>query len=324
MIGEHMRQRIFTLRQIIETGRAELEAAGIEEAALDAWYLLEYTAGISRAAYYGEPDRILEEPLAEQYLHYIGMRKKRIPLQHITGEQEFMGYPFYVNEHVLIPRQDTETLVEEAVKFIRAKLRGNEREVQVLDMCTGSGCILLSIMKLCPQTEGTGCDISKEALAVARKNAERLEVDARWVESDLFSELCGSGSGGAEAGSQTDETGRSDRLCYDMIVSNPPYIRTAEIETLQDEVRLHDPRIALDGREDGLYFYRRIVKDSVSFIKDGGSLIFEIGWDQGKDVAELMTEHGYENVTIKKDLSGLDRVAAGVYNRRSACGSGFL
>ncbi len=127
MIGEHMRQRIFTLRQIIETGRAELEAAGVEEAALDAWYLLEYTSGISRAAYYGEPERILEEPLAEQYLHYIGMRKKRIPLQHITGEQEFMGYPFYVNEHVLIPRQDTETLVEEAVKFIRAKLRGNER-----------------------------------------------------------------------------------------------------------------------------------------------------------------------------------------------------
>ncbi len=333
MIGEHMRQRIFTLRQIIETGRAELEAAGVEEAALDAWYLLEYTSGISRAAYYGEPERILEEPLAEQYLHYIGMRKKRIPLQHITGEQEFMGYPFYVNEHVLIPRQDTETLVEEAVKFIRAKLRGNERgaeesgrdadniagieceeerKVKVLDMCTGSGCILLSIMKLCPQLEGTGCDISGEALAVARKNAERLEVDAKWIESDLFDRL------------SDDENRQFDRPCYDVIVSNPPYIRTAEIEILQDEVRLHDPRIALDGKEDGLYFYRRIVKDSVSFIKDGGSLIFEIGWDQGKDVAELMTEHGYENVTIKKDLSGLDRVAAGVYNRRSVCGSGFL
>ncbi len=330
MIGEHMRQRIFTLRQIIETGRAELEAAGVEEAALDAWYLLEYTAGISRAAYYGEPERILEEPLAEQYLHYIGMRKKRIPLQHITGEQEFMGYPFYVNEHVLIPRQDTETLVEEAVKLIRAKLRGNERgaeesgrdadniagieceeerKVKILDMCTGSGCILLSIMKLCPQLEGTGCDISGEALAVARRNAERLVVDAKWIESNLFDRL---------------SEGRFDRPCYDVIVSNPPYIRTAEIEILQDEVRLHDPRIALDGREDGLYFYRRIVKDSVSFIKDGGSLIFEIGWDQGKDVAELMTEHGYENVTIKKDLSGLDRVAAGVYNRRSVCGSGFL
>ena len=261
------------------------------------------------------------------------MRKKRIPLQHITGEQEFMGYPFYVNEHVLIPRQDTETLVEEAVKLIRAKLRGNERgaeesgrdadniagieceeerKVKILDMCTGSGCILLSIMKLCPQLEGTGCDISGEALAVARKNAERLEVDAKWIESDLFDRL------------SDDENRQFDRPCYDVIVSNPPYIRTAEIEILQDEVRLHDPRIALDGREDGLYFYRRIVKDSVSFIKDGGSLIFEIGWDQGKDVAELMTEHGYENVTIKKDLSGLDRVAAGVYNRRSVCGSGFL
>ncbi len=137
-------------------------------------------------------------------------------------------------------------------------------------------------------------------------------MDAKWIESDLFDRL------------SDDENRQFDRPCYDVIVSNPPYIRTAEIEILQDEVRLHDPRIALDGREDGLYFYRRIVKDSISFIKDGGSLIFEIGWDQGKDVAELLTEHGYENVTIKKDLSGLDRVAAGVYNRRSVCGSGFL
>lgn len=140
-----MKQRTFTLRQIIEEGTRLLKAAGIEEAAQDAWYLLEYTAGISRAAYYGEPDRIMDVWQAKQYLEYIETRGKRIPLQHITGEQEFMGYPFSVNEHVLIPRQDTDTLVEEALKVIQSC---GGRQIKVLDMCTGSGCILLSILKM--------------------------------------------------------------------------------------------------------------------------------------------------------------------------------
>ena len=313
-----MRQRIFTLRQIIETGTARLEEAGVGEAALDAWYLLEYCTGISRAAYYGEPDRSLEEALAEQYMEYISMRGRRIPLQHITGEQEFMGYPFYVNEHVLIPRQDTETLAEEALKILRAKGSGT----RVLDMCTGSGCILLSLMRLCPQIDGTGCDISEEALKVARRNAVRLGVNADWIQSDLFEELssvrlCRESEDSADsADSAASAEGQAG---YDVIVSNPPYICTAEIETLQDEVRLHDPRIALDGREDGLYFYRRIIEDSVSYIRDGGNLLFEIGCGQGKDVAKLMRQHGYENVTVKKDLSGLDRVVTGVYNREYDC-----
>lgn len=304
-----MKQRIFTLRQIIETGTARLEEAGVGEAALDAWYLFEYCTGISRAAYYGEPDRPLEEALIEQYMEYIRLRGRRIPLQHITGEQEFMGYPFYVNEHVLIPRQDTETLAEEAVKILRAKGSG----ARVLDMCTGSGCILLSLMRLCPQIDGTGCDISKEALKVAKRNAARLGVNADWIQSDLFEELSSVRLSCESADSAEGRTG------YDVIVSNPPYIRTAEIETLQDEVRLHDPRIALDGREDGLYFYRRIIEDSVSYIKDGGKLLFEIGCGQGKDVTELMQQHGYESVTVKKDLSGLDRVVTGVYNREYDC-----
>lgn len=298
-----MKQRIFTLRQIIEEGTEALREAGIEEAALDAWYLLEYTTGISRASYYGEPDRELEEGLALQYFGYIERRKERIPLQHITKEQEFMGYPFYVDEHVLIPRQDTETLVEEAVKLIREKGGGR---VQVLDMCTGSGCILLSILKMCPEAEGTGCDISKAALAVARKNAGRLDVKAEWVQSDLF----------------TDFVGNNTK--FDIIVSNPPYIPTLDIEGLQAEVRFHDPRIALDGGEDGLYFYRRIIKESISHIKTGGSLLFEIGCGQGEDVKALMKGHGYESVEIKKDLSGLDRVATGIYNGGKARKSGFL
>lgn len=315
-----MKQRTFTLRQIIEEGTKALREAGIEEAALDAWYLLEYTTGISRAAYYGEPDRILEEGLALQYLGYIGRRRKRIPLQHITKEQEFMGYPFYVDEHVLIPRQDTETLVEEAVKVIRKKQGKDGRSgsrnvfgentsdgrVQVLDMCTGSGCILLSIMKMCPQVEGKGCDISLDALAVARKNAARLDVKAKWVQSDLFTEFM------------------ENKPQFDIIVSNPPYIPTADMEGLQDEVRFHDPRIALDGGADGLYFYRMIIEGSIFHIKTGGNLLFEIGCDQGEDVKALMKGHGYENVEIKKDLSGLDRVVKGIYNGGRACVSGFL
>ncbi len=298
-----MKQRTFTLRQIIEEGTRLLKAAGIEEAAQDAWYLLEYTAGISRAAYYGEPDRIMDVRQAKQYLECIETRGKRIPLQHITGEQEFMGYPFSVNEHVLIPRQDTETLVEEALKVIQSF---GGRKIKVLDMCTGSGCILLSILKMYPPAEGTGCDVSREALCVAKKNAGRLGVDARWVLSDLFDQW--------DVLAGYDETEQVLDKRYDMIISNPPYIRTAEIQRLQEEVRGHDPRIALDGGEDGLYFYRRIIEGSILHIEDGGYLLFEIGYDQGKDVAELMQSHGYGDIVIKKDLPGLDRVVTGRYN----------
>ncbi len=297
-----MKQRTFTLRQIIEEGTELLKAAGIEEAAQDAWYLLEYAAGISRAVYYGDPDRIMDVRQAKQFLEYIETRGKRIPLQHITGEQEFMGYPFYVNEHVLIPRQDTETLVEEALKVMRA----GGRRIKVLDMCTGSGCILLSILKMYPPAEGTGCDVSREALCVAKKNARRLGVDAGWVLSDLFDQW------DAPAGYEEAEQVLDER--YGMIISNPPYIRTAEIQKLQEEVRVHDPRIALDGGEDGLYFYRRIIEGSILHIEDGGYLLFEIGYDQGEDVAELMQSHGYGDIMIKKDLSGLDRVVMGRYN----------
>lgn len=287
----------------MKEGTESLEAAGIEEAALNAWLLMESVTGISRAAYYGDPERELEEAQAFRYLECIERRKKRIPLQHITGEQEFMGFPFYVNRHVLIPRQDTETLAEEAVKLIRSRRDGRLR---VLDLCTGSGCILLSILKLCPGTEGVGCDISGDALTVAEKNARRLEVEAKWVRSDLFAEFA------------------QDREPYDLIVSNPPYIRTSDIEGLQEEVRLHDPQIALDGGEDGLYFYRKIVKDSISYIRDKGSLLFETGCDQGEDVAALMKEYGYEDVRVRKDLAGLDRVVSGIYHRGRVCGSGFL
>lgn len=308
-----MKQRIITLKQIYKEGTFRLQEAGIEEASLDAWYLMEYVTGISRASYYGDPGREVEEEQAEKYLEYIETRSRRIPLQHITGEQEFMGYPFYVNGYVLIPRQDTEVLVEEAVKLIRkmdckTSLEGCEvnspksdkQGMKILDMCTGSGCIILSILKMCPDVNGTGCDISEEALEVAKRNAKRLEVEVELVQSDLF---------------EAWENGGSLKDKYNVIVSNPPYIRTAVIEELQEEVRLHDPRLALDGKEDGLYFYRRIVENSICHIEDGGYLMFEIGYDQGKDVSEIMERYGYQNIMVKKDLAGLDRVVLGMYNK---------
>lgn len=285
-----MKQRILTLQQIYKEGRERLLKADIEDADLDAWYLLEYVTGISRASYYGHPETVLAEKQAEEYRECIARRESHIPLQHITGEQEFMGYTFAVNEHVLIPRQDTEVLVEEALKLLRPGMR-------LLDMCTGSGCILLSLLKMgCEQRgigdlKGTGCDISGEALSVARKNVQRLGVQADLIQGDLFEHV----------------TGR-----FDMIISNPPYIRTQVIKELAEEVRLHDPYIALDGHEDGLYYYRKIVEESRKYIENGGHLLFEIGYDQGREVSKLMEEAGYSEVRVKKDLAGLDRVVSGM------------
>lgn len=284
-----------TIEQAYRYGAQELENAGVEESGLDAWYLLEYVTKISRAEYFGDSQRELEKEQELQYFLYIEKRAQRIPLQHITGEQEFMGLSFLVNESVLIPRQDTEVLVECALDLLRS--RGNAR---VLDMCTGSGCILLSILhymnKEVPQftIEGTGADISCEALQVAEENAKRLGLTAVWLSGDLFSRVEGR---------------------YQMIVANPPYVRTAVLEELQDEVRYHDPRIALDGREDGLYFYRRIVVECKGHLEEGGHLLMEIGYDQAKEVCALMQAAGFSQIEVKKDLAGLDRVVIGVYDK---------
>lgn len=286
-----MKQRILTLQEVYKEGIHLLEGAGIADASLDAWLLLSHVTGLSKAAYYGNPGKAVEEEKKKQYFCSIHRRSQRIPLQHITEEQEFMGYSFYVNENVLIPRQDTEILVEEALKKLKPGM-------QILDLCTGSGCILISLLKkgmekgLCECT-GIGTDISRKALSVAVKNGKRFQVPADFLQSDLFANVEGK---------------------YDIIVSNPPYIPTKTIETLQDEVRLYDPYIALDGREDGIYFYREIVQDSACYMKKGGYLLFEIGYDQGEAVTDLLKEAGYEALCVKKDLAGLDRVVIGRYN----------
>lgn len=281
-----------TFREILNWGKEELKDSGIGEYELDAWLLLEYVTGISRALFFAKDHEEIIAADRETYETLVKKRGRHIPLQHLTNAQEFMGYEFYVNEHVLVPRQDTEILVEEADRI------ASERNMtRILDLCCGSGCILLSLLKMDENRNGIGSDFSEEALKVAMTNRERLDVfpvRAEFLKSDLFENISGQ---------------------FDMIVSNPPYIRTAEIETLQEEVKLYDPFEALDGKEDGLFFYRRIVNEAGRYLKNDGVLLFEIGYDQADDVTKLMKEADFGNVQVKKDLAGLDRVVGGVYNK---------
>lgn len=269
-------------RTALKEGTEFLKAHEVLDAELDAWYLMEYCTGMTRTQYFVRQTEEMTEAEEERYREVLRLRGQRIPLQHITGEQEFMGLVFSVNEHVLIPRQDTEVLVEEALRHIKDGQK-------VLDMCTGSGCIIISLAMFRNIT-AQAADISKEALKVACANAKRHEREILFLESDLFANV---------------------EEAYDCIVSNPPYIASAEVQRLMPEVRDHEPLSALDGTEDGLYFYREIIKDAKEHLNAEGWLLFEIGWDQGTAVSELMTEAGYKNVEVKKDLAGLDRVVIG-------------
>lgn len=285
-----------TYREAINLGEKVLNMADVADAKIDAWLLLEMVCKIDRSFYYLHmEDEVAEEQLSE---YEIALRKRaeHVPLQYIVGEAEFMGLKFKVNSNVLIPRQDTETLVEEALKHL-----GDVEKPEILDMCTGSGCILLSLLLERQDACGTGVDVSPEALEVAKKNAGILKVENRadFVESDLFSAPYFCEKGGKDSGK------------YDILISNPPYIATEEIETLMEEVRLHDPRKALDGMEDGLYFYRKITAEAGRYLKPGGWLLYEIGCTQGEAVSTMMKAAGFTGVQIVKDLPGLDRVVLG-------------
>lgn len=279
-----------TYEESYRWGERELRAAGIEEAGLEARLLLEYVCGTNRSDLLAHGERPLETLQERAYHDLVGRRSKRIPLQYLTGVQEFMGLTFSVNEHVLIPRQDTEILVEEV-------LRNLHDGMSVLDMCTGSGCILISLLHYSNHCRGVGADISMEALAVARQNEEKLlgreaiaEDEIRFVRSDLFERI-------------------SEK--FDIIVSNPPYIESNVIGTLMPEVRNYEPRLALDGGADGLTFYRKIAAKSRDYLYGGGMLFLEIGYDQGESVSALLNEAGFLEVQVVKDYAGLDRVVYG-------------
>ena len=272
-------------RKLYDKGVLLLQEVQIEEAALDARLLLEEICGTDRNDFLVHGDRLVTEEQYNCYVNYIDMRRRHIPLQHILGYQEFMGLKFKVTPDVLIPRQDTETLVEEVMRNLHDGMH-------ILDMCTGSGCILLSLLRYSNDCVGVGCDLSEKALRVARENARELSLEAEFVQSDLFENVCGK---------------------YEIIVSNPPYSPSGEISTLMEEVKDHDPLLALDGREDGLYFYREIIKKAGQYLHPGGMLFLEIGCSQAEDVCRYMKEADYKEVAVCKDLAGLDRVVSGVY-----------
>lgn len=288
-----------TYWECLKKGEAELLAAGIEEASVDAWLLFSEVFQMSRARYYMDRNQLCDVWRLNQYEEWIRLRARRIPLQHITGHAPFMGYEFWVNEHVLTPRADTEVLAEQAFAVIQRRAERNQKTayqqpIHVLDMCTGSGCIAISLACMTQEAgiacEITAADLSKEALAVARKNNHDLCGDrVQLICSNLFEAL-------------------PDTRKFDIIVSNPPYIKSEEIDGLMPEVREHEPRMALDGKEDGLYFYRKIAEDGRQFLKEKGTILFEIGYDQGKQVLEILEQNGYGSSQVMKDLAELDRV----------------
>lgn len=277
---------MITLEDALYWGKACLKEKEIPDGELDAWLLLSFCFHVNRTQYILHSNKNITKEQFEQYQELVHKRASRVPLQYITGEQEFMGITFKVTEDVLIPRQDTEILVEEALKVAEG--------MEVLDLCTGSGCIIISLSKLGKIKSGTGVDISPKALAVARENAKSLNADVTFIESDMYSQLTGK---------------------YDIIISNPPYIPTQDIGGLMEEVKDHEPVLALDGKEDGLHFYRVIINGVNQFLKNDGYVFFEIGYDQADAVCDLLREAGFMNIKRIKDLAGLNRVVSGKYKK---------
>lgn len=345
---------------VLNYGKKILKNAGIVEADLDAWYLFGQIFGISRAQYFlcareniagstaqkmaaqEQTGNSLESKNAldcvelwlkeklSAYENTLKKRASRIPLQQILGQQEFMGLTFFVNEHVLIPRQDTETLVELVLN------EQKDKDVSILDMCTGSGCIAVSLKKLGGYACVEGADISEEALKVAKRNSEEIlensdAVSSRTEQIQNCTNLTNNQNkqnnsaerkiSEASKLSQAGVTFRhSDMFSafpetepFDVIVSNPPYIPSAVIEELEPEVRDHEPRGALDGTADGLYFYRILAEECAKHLTPGGYVYFEIGYDQGMAVKELLDNHGFKDTRVIQDLAGKDRVVCGAW-----------
>lgn len=291
-----------TRRELYEQGRAMLEEANVPDAAYDAYRLFEWASGISHAAYLADPDIPVDPDTKDQYLKACSGRSERIPLQHLIGEQEFMGLLFHTGPEALVPRSDTEVLVETVLDWLAAHddeimvPQGREREI--LDLGCGTGCILISLLHVLdrrPQEcfSGTAADISEEALKLARHNAclHDMETRIHWRRSEWFSEV--------------------PEKDFSVIVSNPPYIAHDVISTLEPEVAEHEPRQALDGGRDGLDAYRQIITEAPDHLAAGGLLAVEIGWDQGETVSSLFEANGFLDVKVIRDLSGQDRVVIG-------------
>ena len=256
---------------------------GVADYKSDARFLMQYFLNCSTSEYILRQ----QDEVSDSFFELAERRISGVPVQYITESAEFMGLDFYVNENVLIPRQDTEILVEKALNFLKDK-----KNLKVYDVCTGSGCIAVSVSKLA-NTKVTAVDISEKALQVAKINAEKNMADVTFIKDDILNT-------------------RLDFSGSDLILSNPPYIRTKEIEKLDVTVKCAEPFIALDGGDDGLTFYRKISKIAYENLNSGGAIIFEIGFDQGNDLMEILEKQGFKNVEIIKDYGGNDRVALAI------------
>lgn len=271
----------------VRIGTEILENAGIADANHDARELLFYVCRLDFSTYmmHGHSEELTESAFLE-YEALILQRAKHFPLQYLIGYQNFCGLDFHVNEHVLIPRQDTEILVAHILK--------EEKAGRGLDMCTGSGCIAISLQKLGDFGEIVAADISDKALDVAKENAKNLDAEVMFIKSDMFMQI--------------------PKQKFDFIVSNPPYIRTAVLEELDIEVKKHEPILALDGMEDGLKFYRILAESGREYLNHGGRMYLEIGYDQAKEVCDLLLEQCFCDVNVIQDLAGNDRVVAAKYS----------
>ena len=274
------------LREVYTEGKNRLQKAGVQSYEFDARQLLFFVFSIDANQYLLNQSMPLgeeEEKKVNSYFEAIQKRSEKIPLQYITGEQNFCGLDFYVNENVLIPRLDTEVLVEKILEY-------EEPGQRVMDMCTGSGCIAMTLQKL-GGFQVMAVDISEEALTLARKNAQRNQAQVTFFQSNMFDQL-------------------SNTSKVDVIVSNPPYIESKVVDELDDEVKKYEPRLALDGMEDGLHFYRILAREGKRFLNEGGRLYVEIGFDQAEAVKEIFGAQGFLDIQVYKDLAGLDRVVA--------------
>lgn len=281
-----------TYRELYEEGRRILEQAGLPDAALDARFLLEEVCGTNLQTLLVFPEKKATEEEVNQYRAFVQRRKDREPTAMILGEWDFMGLTFRLNKSTLIPEQDTEVLVETALEELKRRGPG-EAPLRILDLCTGSGCILLSLLHELRNAGGLGTDLSEEALEAARENAVRLGLQERaaFRQGDLWEPV-------------GDER-------FDLIVSNPPYVPTDVIPTLEPEVRCGEPYAALDGGEDGLVFYRRIMKEAAGHLKPSGIIIVESGFDEAAQISALMQDQKLRGIRTVKDYGGLDRVVLG-------------
>lgn len=275
---------MINLSQAIAAGQAQLEKAQVPNSQYDSEMLLAHLLKCSRFDLLINKGNLIDESVFGVYMTLIKKRSQRIPLQYLLGVQYFMGHPFYINEQVLIPRGETELLCEQVIEYIRHNPLPSPK---ILDLCTGSGALAVSLSLAFPNSQVTASDISTDALAVAQKNADALKATVTFVQGDFFKPLQGQS--------------------FDVIVSNPPYIPAGELPHLQKEVGF-EPALALNGGQDGLDFYRILAAHGKEHLQPQGSIFCEIGADQGPQVHSLFTNNGFSSVQVLKDLQQLDRM----------------